>query len=203
MLLVDFRGGGSSSGNDVTIGYREADDVRAVCRHLRHYWHEPRVVLFGVSMGAVAALRATAVYPAEVRPVAMVLECPFGSKYQTVVNRFRVLGVPPVPLAGLLAFWGGAQHGYWAFGHDPSAYARAVRVPALLIQGTADARVTVAEARAVYAGLAGPKSLLLLAGAGHGHYAVSQPREWYAAVAQLLTPASNRPTAGTNPYICP
>lgn len=195
VLLVDFRGGGASSGNSVTIGYREADDVRAVCRHLRRHWHEPRVVVFGVSMGAVAAVRAIATYPADVRPVAAVLECPFGSTYQTVVNRFRLVGVPPVPLAALLTLWGGVQHGYWAFGHDPRAYARAVRVPALLVQGTADARVTVAEARAVAAGLAGPHELLLLPGAGHGHYLAARPRAWRAAVGRLLRRAEIPPSA--------
>ena len=195
VLLVDFRGGGASSGRDVTIGYREADDVRTICQHLRRHWHESRVVLYGVSMGAVAALRAAAVYPDDVQPVAMVLDCPFGSTYQTVVNRFRVLGVPPVPLAGLLTFWGGAQHGYWAFGHDPRTYAQAVRTPTLLVQGTADARVTVAEARAVYAGLAGPKILLLLSGAGHGHYAVSRAGAWRAAVRRRLAGLTNRAEA--------
>ena len=94
-------------------------------------------------MGAVASLRAVATYPADIQPTAMVLECPFSSTYQTVVNRFHTMGVPPVPLAGLLTFWGGAQHGYWAFGHDSRTYAHHVNMPTLLIQGTADARVQV------------------------------------------------------------
>lgn len=203
VLLLDFRGGGASSGRDVTIGYREADDVRAACRYVRRCWHEDRLVLFGVSMGAVAALRAMAQYSADVQPVAAVLECPFGSTYQTVVNRFRIIGVPPVPLAGILTFWGGAQHGYWAFGHTPSVYSRAVRAPTLLLQGTADARVTVAEARSVFAGLRGPKELLLLPAAGHGHYVASRPRTWRAAVSRVLNRATPAPLAARSHYICP
>lgn len=197
VVLVDFRGGGSSSGNDVTIGYREADDVRAVCRWLRSEASGP-VVLFGVSMGAVAALRAAAVYSADVQPAAMILECPFGSTYQTVENRFRALGVPPVPLAGLLTFWGGAQHGYWAFDHDPRRYAQAVTAPTLLVQGTADARVTVAEARAIYNNLPGPRELLLLPGAGHGHYSTSRPTAWRRAVTRQLAafPRGRQPEIG-------
>jgi hypothetical protein len=150
------------------------------------YWHEPRVVLFGVSMGAAACLRALAQYPADVRPRAAVLESAFGSSYQTVVNRFHILGVPPVPLAALLTFWGGAQHGYWAFGHNPEDYARDVRTPALLLHGDHDVRVTLAEARRIYAGLAGPKRLRVLRGAGHGHYAVTMPVAWSVEVRRWL-----------------
>ncbi len=197
VVLVDFRGGGASSGNEVTIGYREADDVRAVCQHLRRYWHEPNVVLFGVSMGAVAALRAMAEYPADVRPVAAVLESPFGSTYQTVVNRFQAMHVPPVPMAALLTFWGGVQHGYWAFGHVPTAYARRVAVPTLVLQGTADARVQVFEVEEIAAGLVGPKRLVLLPGAGHGHYIASRPQAWRAAVKALLQPDSTVSLATT------
>lgn len=186
VLLVDFRGGGASSGDEVTIGYREADDVRAACRYVTRYWHEPRVVLFGVSMGAAACLRAMQQYPAEVRPCAAVLESAFGSTYQTVVNRFHILGVPPVPLAALLTFWGGAQHGYWAFGHNPEEYARGVRTPTLLLHGARDARVTLAEARRIYAGLRGPKRLRVLHGAGHGHYAATAPVVWSGEVRRWL-----------------
>lgn len=186
VLLVDFRGGGASSGDDVTIGYREADDVRAACRYVAQRWHEPRVVLFGVSMGAAACLRALAQYPTDVRPRAAVLESAFGSTYQTVANRFRILGVPPVPLAALLTFWGGAQHGYWAFGHNPQDYAHGISTPTLLLHGDRDARVTLAEAHRIYAGLRGPKRLWVLRGAGHGHYAATAPAAWWKEVARWL-----------------
>ncbi|HYE76599.1 MAG TPA: alpha/beta fold hydrolase, partial [bacterium] len=185
VLLVDFRGGGESSGDDVTIGYREAEDVRAAWRHVRGRWREPRGVVFGVSMGAAACLRAMSEY-ADVKPRAAVLESSFGSTYQTVVNRFRVLGVPPVPLAALLTFWGGAQHGYWAFGHDPEDYARRVRVPTLLLQGERDERVTLGEAQRIYAGLAGPKRLWVVPGGGHGHYVLAAPEAWRRQMGDFL-----------------
>ncbi len=188
VLLVDFQGSGESTGSDTTIGVREADDVLAAWQHVRTRWHEPagHVVLFGVSLGAVACLRACGT-EAVLQPAALVLECPFGTLYQTVVNRFRVLHTPPVPLAALLAFWGGAQHGFWAFAHNPTTYAAAVPTPTLLIAGTADERVTVAETRAVFAALAGPKTLALLPRAGHGHYLVSRDSAvWHQAVAAHL-----------------
>lgn len=195
VLLLDFRGGGESSGADVTIGYREAADVRAAWQHVGRYWHEPpaRRVLFGVSMGAAACLRALAVYG--LRPRAVVLESTFGSTYQTVVNRFRILHAPPVPLAALLAFWGGAQHGYWAFSHNPQDYAQAVRVPTLLLTGAQDPRVTVAEVEAIRAHLRGPRRLVIVPNGGHGQYLASHPATWRAEIAAWLE-RSGFPVAG-------
>jgi len=37
-LLVDFRGSGGSSGNDTTLGLREADDVAATFVYAQQHW---------------------------------------------------------------------------------------------------------------------------------------------------------------------
>jgi alpha-beta hydrolase superfamily lysophospholipase len=183
VLLLDFRGGGGSDGSDVTIGYREAEDVRTAYEFLRRRG-ESRIVLYGVSMGAAATMRAVSEY--ELQPHAVIVECPFGSTYQTVANRFAEMHLPAVPLASVLAFWGGAQHGFWAFGHNPEDYARSITAPVLLMQGTADPKVTLTETRRIYARLAGPKQLVLLPGVGHENYLRRQPARWGQAVRAWL-----------------
>src|SRR3712207_7040402 len=53
---MDMSGHGGSAGNVTTIGYHEAADVAAAYQYAQTL--DDRVVLYGVSMGAAAILRA-------------------------------------------------------------------------------------------------------------------------------------------------
>ena len=96
VLLVDQAGNGNSAGFRTTVGYREADDVVAVVRYLRTQHPADSLILYGVSMGAVAILRAEA--ELGVRPSANILECPYGNMRQTAYNRFESMHVPGFPV---------------------------------------------------------------------------------------------------------
>jgi pimeloyl-ACP methyl ester carboxylesterase len=163
-FLVDFRACGDSEGEATTVGYCEADDVARAAAYVRQKWPGP-LVLFGQSMGSAAVLRAVGVLGVEAD--AVVLECPFDRMLGAVRARFRAMGVPPFLSAELLVFWGGAQHGFNGFRHDPVEYARGVRCPALLLHGQRDARVSRAEVEAVHENLAGAKALYVFEGLGH------------------------------------
>lgn len=184
VLLLDFSGNGASEGYQTTIGYREADDVVVAYR-----WAQARppgapVVLYGVSMGAVAILRAES--ELGLRPAASIVECPYGSMLQTAKNRFVSMHLPPFPLANLLVLWGSAENAYWAFGLNAGEYARRVPTPTLLLWGTADPRVTRAETDTIFAHLAGPKRRVNSAGSGHEPYWHKHPRQWQGVVKRFL-----------------
>jgi alpha-beta hydrolase superfamily lysophospholipase len=183
-LLVDLRGSGGSSGHVTTIGYGEADDVRAAVSYARRTWPDRPLVLYGQSMGAAAVLRALADDPLDVR--AVILEAPFDRLLSTVRNRFHVMGLPAFPFAELLVFWGGVQHGYSGFDHNPADYARHVACPTLVLHGRQDPFVTVAEVQAVFDGLSSPKQLMLFPDAGHEACLRKEPARWTAAVAAFL-----------------
>jgi alpha-beta hydrolase superfamily lysophospholipase len=184
-LLVDFRGSGESDGHSTTIGYREADDVAAACAYAERQWPDAPILLYGRSMGSVAILRAIATQ--QVRPTALMLEAPFDRLLGTTRNRCRTAGLPAFPLAELLVFWGGVQHGYSGFAHNPVAYAKAVECPTLLLHGDCDIRVSPAEARQVFDRLPGKNTWALLAGAGHENLAAKHHAEWLAAVEGFLS----------------
>ena len=189
VLLVDMAGNGNSEGYRTTVGFREAEDVAAAVRWLRHSGPEAdyqpdSLILYGVSMGAVAIMRAEA--ELGVRPAANILECPYGSMRQTAYNRFRALHVPPFPLADLLVFWGGVQHGFWAFGLRGEEYALQVQTPTLLLWGAADPRVSRAETDAIFTNLAGPRARHDFPAAGHEPYWRKYPAEWQRQVRQFL-----------------
>lgn len=185
-LLIDFPGSGGSKGDDTTIGYREAQDVRAVYDYARQHFPEDKLILYGFSMGAAAIMRAVDKYG--IAPDALVLGCPFSTMRETVHNRFRMLGIPPVVFADLLVLWGGVQHGYWAFSHNPVDYAERITVPTLLLYGQQDQRVTLSETERIYQALAGPKELVVFEQADHESYAGHDPQRWKKKVSSFLAP---------------
>jgi alpha-beta hydrolase superfamily lysophospholipase len=154
-FLVDFRGSGGSSGSVTTVGVDEANDVAWAVTYVHDKWPDQPIILYGQSMGSAAILRAVAVKG--VRPLAVVIECPFDRLLSTVQNRFRSMDLPAFPAAQLLVFWGGIQHGFNGFRHNPVDYARDVRCPVLLLQGDKDPRVTREQAESIFENLGGQK----------------------------------------------
>jgi alpha-beta hydrolase superfamily lysophospholipase len=182
-LLVDFAGTGGSEGNQTTIGYKEARDVKTCFKYLSKQG-ENNIILFGTSMGAVAILKAAQDY--SLAPAGAILECPFGSMYQTTCARFRQMGVPCFPMAGLLVFWGGIQNEFWGFSHNPQAYAKHVKFPVLLLYGEKDAEVSREETNEIYASLAGKKRLSTYPEAGHENYLKRYKKQWQEDVTSFL-----------------
>jgi alpha-beta hydrolase superfamily lysophospholipase len=184
LVMVDFMGSGGSEGYQTTIGYEEAQEVKDVYNYLAAKG-EKNIYLFGTSMGAVAILKSLHDYK-EVAPKGIIIECPFGSMYKTVCARFSSVGAPTFPIAPLLVFWGGAINGFWAFGHNPSEYARSVTCPVLLLAGGKDERVSNEEITDIYAHLQGKKTLKMYTNAGHESYLNDYKDEWISDVKTFL-----------------
>jgi alpha-beta hydrolase superfamily lysophospholipase len=176
VLLVDFSGNGGSEGNQCTVGYREAFDVAAAFQFLQKQNPTAPVCLYGISMGAVAVLRAQS--ELGIKPAASIIECPYGSLLETTQIRFHSMGVPDFPLANLLVFWGGVQNGFWPFDVNCREYARRISAPTLLLYGLDDARVTRQETDEIFDALGGPKQRHYFAGVGHEPYHVLHPEAW-------------------------
>ena len=207
VLLVDLAGNGNSAGFHTTVGYREADDVAAAFHWLKDSTNvssgspllgtlrikqmraggevsRGHIILYGVSMGAVAILRAEA--ELGIHPTANILECPYGNMRQTAYNRFASMHVPGFPMADLLVFWGGVQNGFWAFSLNAEHYATQIHTPTLLLWGTADPRVTRPEIDAIFANLAGPKVRHDFLDVGHEPYWHRYATDWEQQVQDFL-----------------
>ena len=183
-LLVDFMGSGESEGNQTTIGFFEAEQIKTCFEYLIEQG-EKNVILFGTSMGSVAILKAVSDY--NISPAAIIVECPFGSMYETVCARFKIMQVPTFPMAGLLVFWGGIQNGFWAFAHNPEEYAKKVKCPTLLLYGEKDDKVSQEEINTILANLKGEKVLKTYPDATHENYLNKYKREWINDVDEFLT----------------
>src|ERR1035437_523159 len=174
-MLVDFMGSGGSEGNQTTVGFKEAEEVKT-CYDYMTKQGEQKVYLFGTSMGAVAILKAIKDY--NIQPTAIIIECPFGTMYQTTCARFKSLSVPSFPMAGLLDFWGGVQNGFWAFSHEPTEYAKSVKCPTLLLYGEQDEKVSRQEINDIFLNLNCEKELKIYHLAGHENYLTKYKQQW-------------------------
>lgn len=183
-LLVDFMGSGGSEGNQTTIGYKEAEEVKTCYDYLVQRG-EKKIFLFGTSLGAAAILKA--MNDDTLKPAGIMIECPFGSLYKTTCARFKMMGVPSFPMAGLLVFWGGVQNGFWGFNYSPADYASKVNCPTLLLYGEKDERVSRGEIDQIYAGLKGQKRLHTFPLAGHENFLLKYHDEWEKEITTFLT----------------
>lgn len=182
-LLVDFMGSGGSEGIQTTIGFMEAEQVKLAYDYLVQTG-EKNILCFGTSMGAVAAMKA--IHDLKLKPKGIIIECPFGSMYETVCARFHNMNVPSFPMAGLLVFWGGVQNGFWAFDHNPIDYAKGIQCPTLLLYGAKDDKVSRNEIDQIYTNLAGAKHLKIYEEAGHENYLRKYRDEWVHDVNEFL-----------------
>jgi uncharacterized protein len=184
-LLVDMRGVGGSSRSDQTLGIREAEDVTAAFHYARATWSDLPIVLYGISMGGAAILRAVAM--ANVLPEAIIIEAVFDDLLTTTRHRFGALRLPGSPAAELLLFWGGVQLGVNPFEHRPVAYAHQVAVPVLLLYGEHDPWIMPAERQALADAFPIEAELITFAGQGHGGpYVYANPELWTSSVRTFL-----------------
>jgi uncharacterized protein len=182
-VLIDFMGSGGSEGNQTTIGFKEAEQVKTVYDYLQKQG-EANIYLMGTSMGAVAIMKAIDSY--KIEPKGIILECPFGTMYETVCARFKNMNAPTFPMAGLLVFWGGTINGFWAFGHNPTEYSKSIQCPTLLLYGEIDKNVSRKEIDDVYQNLKGKKDLICYPLAGHENYLSQYKTEWVRNIGDFM-----------------
>jgi alpha-beta hydrolase superfamily lysophospholipase len=183
-LLVDFRGVGGSSGNTTTLGVREAKDVAHTMSYAQRSNFKRPFVLYGVSMGSVAILKAIA--HEKVNPEAVILELPFARLLDAVRSRLRVIKVPTFPMAELLVFWGSIQHKFNGFAHNPVTYASFVECPTLLLHGKLDQWTSIAEINQIFQNLHGSKELVIFPNTGHNLLVTVDKKRWQQSVAEFL-----------------
>lgn len=183
-LLVDFRGVGGSSGSTTTLGVREAKDVALALSYAQRSNFQRPFVLYGVSMGSAAILKAVA--HEKVNPDAVILELPFARLLDAVRSRLRAVRIPTFPMAEMLVFWGSIQHRFNGFTHNPVTYAKQIRCPALLLHGRLDKWTTVAEIDQIFQNLQGSKELTIFPNTGHSLLVTVDEENWQRSVDQFL-----------------
>ncbi len=198
-LLYDSRSHGSSQKGVVSLGYYERNDVLGAIQYVRRRYQDaaqqPRIVLLGVSMGAMADLEAAT----ETRDYsALILDSPFLSIRDTVDRHtWMFFRLPRYPFPSLFLFWFGREAGF-----DPDrldarkAMSRIAPVPTLIIASEGDVRMGPEAARVIYDLSASPMKKLEVFGKDvtHGAGARMHPKQYVALLKDFLAGALRRET---------
>jgi pimeloyl-ACP methyl ester carboxylesterase len=192
-LLYDSRSHGASDKALVSLGYYEKNDVLGAIQYIvRRYQDavEPKIVLMGVSMGAVATLEAAA----EDRDYsALILDSPFSSLKDTVIDHsWLFLKMPRYLFPPVFLFWFQRMAGF-----DPSrvdshkALQRIQPVPVLFITSEGDIRIAPGVAETLYAEARSPRKKLEDFGpeVPHGAAARIHPRAYSELLVRFLEKA--------------
>ncbi|MGO4294094.1 alpha/beta hydrolase [Chitinophaga sp. RAB17] len=183
-FLLDFRAHGNSEGYTCSVGFKEAEDVKLAWDYVQQKSSRP-IVLWGVSMGAAAILKAVPEYA--LTPQKLILQCPFASLTDAVKSRMRAVHLPASPLSQMLTFWGGVEQGFWGPGYQPESYARQIHMPVLYFYGQQDIRVLPGETQAVFSNLGTrQKKLHVFPNAGHQSFCGKDSAVWMREVTAFL-----------------
>lgn len=181
---IDFRAHGNSGGNTCTIGYDESEDVKITYDYIKAKG-EKNIVLWGISMGASTITKAVKDY--QISPEKIILEMPFGTIKDAVKGRLKIMGLPAEPIGTLLTFWGGTEHGFWAFGMKPQEFAASIKCPVLLQWGRNDPRVSKSEEDILFNNISTTnKKFVIYETAGHESLCKKEPAKWEAETATFL-----------------
>jgi alpha-beta hydrolase superfamily lysophospholipase len=176
-VFYDSRSHGSSDKATVSLGFHERNDVLGAMRYVRRRYQDsaeqPRIVLFGISMGASATLEAAA----ESKDYsAVMLDSPFLTVRQaTIDHTWLLFKLPRYPFPDLFLFWLGRFAGF-----DPDrvdlmeAIARTQPVPLLIIASQGDERIGADAARALYNASRSPSKKLQVFGPEVTHAAAAR-----------------------------
>ncbi len=193
----------SLSGEYISLGYFEQDDVDVVVKHLRTKDFISRVCLWGSSMGAATALMYAGSERADERVRCLLLDSGFASllrlarevvkSQETSMPRWLFKSAASVGLK-LVCSSIRKQAGFDPQQNEPVESAARCRVPALLAHALTDQVIPVQHSRDLHAAYAShAKQLVLFA----GDHNTLRPAQFFDAAAlflhtHLLTPGDYR-----------
>jgi fermentation-respiration switch protein FrsA (DUF1100 family) len=183
VLLIDFQAHGETRGSRVTFGDLESRDVIGAILYLHHKLPDEKVGVLGDSLGAAAFVLA------QDRPAveAVVLEQMYPTVERAVASRARLhLGPVGAMFAPLLMVEMQSRLEIPADKLRPVDRMGKIETPVLIINGTEDHYVSIADARQLFAAAHDPKELWAVEGAGHVDLYSSAKAEYERRVGAFL-----------------
>jgi pimeloyl-ACP methyl ester carboxylesterase len=192
VVAFDGRAHGESTGDTCTYGFREKRDLSLVLDQLG----ASRVLLVGCSLGAEIALQAAAEDP---RVVGVLASASFAD-LRSVSHERAPRGATSAQVERALRA-AELEGGFDVSRVSPVLAAERIQVPVLLVHGERDPFTRVAHAERILDALAGPKRLVVVAGAGHDVPLVTvwpEVERWLAEV--IRGPAAPGISGGAEPF---
>src|SRR5690606_13741577 len=174
-----------SDRDTVTLGYREKLDVLAACAYALEQQRN-KLVLYGISMGAVSCLMAAP--EVEEKLAAVVANSPFLSLRGTIRRHtWLVLSLPAFPFVDIF-LWNFTRLGDFSETDLDAvrAAAKLREVPVLLIYGGRDRRMPETVAQTFFSEIDSPSKLVFFLEAGHGQSFRSDSERYIEEVVGFL-----------------
>ena len=182
-LLIDLQAHGETPGDAITLGWREAADVRAALTWLRREHPTRRVGVIGSSLGGAAVLLGA--QPAGFD--AVVLEAVYPRVGRAIENRIRLRLGPLAPvLTPLLLVQIPVRLHVAVRDLEPVRSIGRLGAPVLVVAGSEDRHTTLEESRELFQAAAQPKELWVVRGAGHQDFLSFDPSGYESTVVAFL-----------------
>lgn len=188
VMLIDFRGSGNSYGNQTTIGYFEAENVKQSVDYAMNTLKEDRIFLLGFSMGAAAIIKAQHDYKMPAVK-GLIAEAAYGTLSGTIEARAHLMGLGILSKPGgyIFTFWLGTVNLFDAFRVNPEEYAITINKPIMIACGAKDQYIPKSETRRIYDNLASKnKTLVFYPDCTHELYIEKYPHEWRKNISSFL-----------------
>lgn len=167
VVFFDFRGHGDSSGDMITFGCHEKNDVAAVVKWLQEHNIIKALPLigFGCSMGGAILLGAASHgIPFD----GLIIDSAFSNLYEQIAHVFtRKTHLPRIPCMFFAQCWFRYLANCDIEMINPAEYAKQVTCPVLIIHSNDDDFTPINHAYSIYNNLAGRKKLHMVQGAEH------------------------------------
>lgn len=169
VLITSVRAHDLSDGEVITFGRHEWRDLDAWFAWLAARPGVERVGALGNSMGGTLVLQYASLNP-EIR--AVVSHSAFSSVDDTITISVEALaGLPAVPFAPLMIFWGERELGFDSAEIDAKRWIGEISPrPVLLLQGGQDSLVSADSGRLLYEAAGEPKELWFEPALGHASF---------------------------------
>ena len=179
VLAVDYRGYGKSEGSPDEAGvYRDAEAAYRYLVDARHY-SPKNIFVYGQSLGSAVAIDLASRHECG----GLIVESSFTSAREVARRSFRIPGFEFVPKSRF----------------DSLAKITRVRAPILIVHGAQDQLFPVSMGQSLYQAAPGPKSFLLLDGAGHDDIFLVGGERYFAHLSMLMGVTSAVPAVGATP----
>jgi len=169
VMLYDARRHGDSGGRFCTYGFYEKHDAGTIISYLqsRADLRLGRIGLFGTSMGAAVALQVAATDP---RVAAVVAESGF-DRLRSVFDDYqrRMIKLPFHYLRNIVIMRSEQLAHFKASAVSPADSVGRIRIPLLLMHGTADPLIRPSYSQQVFDRANEPKELWMIQGATHSN----------------------------------
>ena len=190
VLTPNLRASGDSEGKYLTLGYKESRDILQWANEVVRYDNKARIVLHGVSMGAVGVMLAVAAPEVNPQITACIEDSGYTSAYHLLALKLEEsFSLPAFPAMNFVNWRTKRRADFSLYAADPLSVMHRVKTPILFIHGAKDILVPPYMADLLYNACQSPtKDIFIAENSLHGVACQMDEEQYYAKVHDFLRP---------------